>query len=245
MLYESYLFSGKEKLFYGGSALCVVGFFSFFFYRSLWAVVPLSPVGVSVYLRAAREAGAKRRHRLESEFKDCILSVSANLRAGYSVENAFRESGKDMVLLYGREGLMSRELLRISKGFDNNLPLQQLLRELGERSASNHIREFAEVFAIAGESGGNLPEVIQSAAQLISEEISLKEEIRTAISGKQLEQKIMSGLPFLITAYIEAGNRGFFDILYHNPAGIFLMSFCLLLYLTAYKMAESISRIVV
>ena len=182
---------------------------------------------------------------MEAEFKDCILSVAANLRAGYSVENAFLECGRDMISLYGEKGLIIRELYRVKKGLCNNVPLEQLLKELGERSCCANIREFGEVFSIAGKSGGNLPEIIKSTANLIGEEISVKQEIRTTVSGKLFEQKIMTVIPFIMMAYVEAGNPGFFNVLYHNPAGWAIMTVCLMLYLTAYKLAKKICAITV
>lgn len=244
-VYERYFFAGWEKVFYIGCSLGIVLFLSFFFYRSLWGIPLLLPAGVVAYLSFQKEKGEKRRHLLEREFKECILSVSANLRAGYSVENAFLESGKDMLSLYGENGLMLRELFRIKKGLYNNVPLEDLLREFGSRSFCGNIGEFAEVFEIARKSGGSLPEIIRSTSHLIGEEISLKQEIRTSISGKVFEQKIMTVIPFFMVLYVEAGNPGFFDVLYHNPTGIAIMTVCLVIYLAAYAIAKKICRIAV
>ena len=244
-VYESYFFSGWEKLFYIACSAGITGILAFFFYRSCWTVPLLAPAGVAVYISFQSEKGEKRRQKLEAEFKDCILSVSANLRAGYSVENAFLECGRDMISLYGEKGLIIRELCRVKKGLSNNVPLEQLLKEFGERSCCANIREFGEVFSIAGKSGGNLPEIIKSTADLIGEEISVKQEIRTSVSGKLFEQKIMTVIPFIMMAYVEAGNPGFFNVLYHNPAGWAIMTVCLMLYLAAYKLAKKICAITV
>lgn len=244
-VYRVYFFSGWEKMIYVSLSLCVVILFAYFFYRSFWAIPVLSPVGVAAYLLFQKEQGQKRRYRLEKEFKDCILSVSANLRAGYSVENAFLECRKDMLSLYGENGLMLQELIRLKKGLYNNVPLEQILGELGTRSFCGNIKEFAEVFAIARKSGGNLPEIIRSTTHLIGEEISLKQEIRTSISGKVLEQKIMTVIPFFMVSYVEAVTPGFFDVLYHNLMGYIIMTICLFVYLAAYLLARKICRIVV
>ncbi|MGN1147497.1 MAG: type II secretion system F family protein [Lachnospiraceae bacterium] len=241
-VYEAYFFSGKEKLLHICRSSGVVIFLSLFFYRSLWAGPVLWPIGVYVYLSSQKEKGNKRRQRLEVEFKDCILSVAANLRAGYSVENAFFECISDMQSLYGEEGLMLRELYRIRRGLYNNLPLEKIFQEFGDRSGCADIREFGEVLSIAKQSGGNLPEIIQSTANLIGEKISLKQEIQVMVSGRMLEQKIMNVIPFILVCYIEAGNKGFFDVLYHNPMGWVIMTGCLVVYLTAYSVAGRICK---
>lgn len=241
-VYDSYYFSGKEKLVYGSVSLAIILFFAFFFYRSLLALSGLWPIGLAAYLSFQREQGKKRRRQLELEFKDCILSVAANLRAGYSVENAFVECIRDIRVLYGERSIMLRELYRIRKGFGNNVPLENLLYELGERSGCVNIKEFGEVFFIARKSGGSLPQVIQSTAGLIGEEIALKQEIQVTISGRALEQKIMNIIPFFLVCYIETTNRGFFDVLYHNPTGAAIMTGCLLVYLFAYALSGRICR---
>lgn len=244
-LYGCYFFSGREKLVYGICSMGITGFLAFFFYRSPLAVIWLWPIGLGLYFSFQKDKCRKRRQKLEAEFKDCMVSVSANLRAGYSVEHAFWECAEDMQSLYGEDGLMLRELYRIKKGLGNNVPLEQLLCALGERSGSSQIKEFGEVFAIARNSGGSLPEVMQSTADLIGERIAAKQEIQTMISGKVFEQKIMSIVPFLLTGYIEAGNKGFFDSLYHNTFGCAVMTGCLVVYLGACYLANRICRVAV
>lgn len=244
-VYEAYFFSGRERAAYIGICMGIVLFLAFFFYRSLWTVIFLWPVGVYEYLSFQYKKGTQRRHKLEQEFKDCILFAAANLRAGYSVENAFAECIHDMVSLYGEEGLMLKELYKIEKGLSNNVPLEKLLQEFGFRSGCTNISDFGEVFCIARESGGKMPEIIQSTAALMGEQITLKLEIQATVSGRLMELKIMMAIPFLLVGYIEMGNRGFFDVLYHNFSGGLIMTGCLTVYLTAYRLADRICKKVV
>lgn len=242
-LYEVYFFSRKENVIYGAGAVCVVFFFSFFFYRSIWAVLALWPLGLWLYLAMQKEKGERRRGKLELEFKDCMQSVSANLRAGYSVEHAFEEALPDMIALYGQESLMVKELQQIKKGLANNVPLERLLLELGSRSFSANVEEFAQVFSIARASGGNLPEVLESTAGLIGEKIALQQQLQVMISGRRLEQNIMNVIPFLLVCYIEAANKGFFDVLYQDLSGRLIMTGCLLIYLVAFFLARKICHV--
>lgn len=241
--YRYYFFRGGEQAAYLFVSGLATGFLAFFFYRSVWALLPLMPIGAVVYFLMERGKGERRRRKLETEFKDCIQLTAANLRAGYSVENAFCECERDMKALYGESGLMVKELQRIRKGLGNNVTLEELLRELGERSCSDHIREFSEVFAIGRMCGGSLPEIIQTTAGQIAEEISLKQEISTTISGKQLEHRIMTVIPFGMMGYIELTNPGFFQALYHNAAGYLIMTGSLMVYLAAYGLGRRICRI--
>ncbi len=241
-MYECYYFSGKEMYLYVGVSLGITVFLGFFFYRSMWGAAALCPVGVYAYLSFQRDKGERRKRKLETEFKDCMMSTAANLRAGYSVDNAFTECIQDILPLYGKTSLMLGELYRIKKGLCNNQPLEELLQELGQRSGCASIREFGEVFYIARQSGGNLPGVMQATANLIGETIAGQQEVQVIISGRILEQRIMNVMPFLLVCYIELGNKGFFDVLYRNLSGTVIMTGCLAVYLTAFIWSRQICK---
>lgn len=220
--------------------------FSYFFYRSVWAVFPLAAVGFLSYRQDVLNKTKSCRDELRLQFKECILFVAANMRAGYAVENAFVESRNDMKLLYGDQSLMYLELENIRRGLVLNITLEELLSDLAGRSDCEEIQQFAQVFAIAKRGGGNLSAIMQSTVSLISQRIDAMQEIKTILSGRKMEQNIMKCMPFMIVLYIGSTYPGYFDCLYHNPQGVFIMTICLLLYLAAYlwgdKILDSIIR---
>lgn len=175
---------------------------------------------------------------MTSQFKDCILTVSTLLQAGYSIENAFFECESDMNTMHGKNAGISHELKLIRRGLHINISLEELLSDMGKRSHCGEIEEFAEMFAIAKRNGGNISEIIQNAAHLISHKIELKNEINTTLAGKKMELLIMKGMPFMILLYVEITNPGYFDCFYHNLRGIILMTLGLMIYLGAYLLSE-------
>lgn len=223
-------------------ALTVTALLAVFFYRSAWAMLPLSPVGVVCFREMHRERGRREREELVSQFRECILAVSASLQAGYSVENAFLESEQDMAQMYGREALICRELRLIRRGLNINISLEELLADLGGRSGCDEIVQFAEVFSIARRSGGNLAEIIGSSSELIGRKIDLRREINALLGGRKMELMIMKLMPFAILLYIELSSSGYFAALYHNFSGVLIMTGCLAVYLGAYAAGEVIMK---
>ncbi len=177
---------------------------------------------------------------MNRQFKECILSVAASLKAGYAVENAFLESRSDMRMLYGEDSMIYAELEGIRRGLVINITMEELLEDFAARSASDDIMQFAQVFIIAKKSGGNLSEIIQTTAVLIGRKIDAKQEIRTLLSGRQMEQTIMKLMPFGILLYIGVSYPGYFDTLYHNWQGVAIMTGCLAVYLAAYVIGDKI-----
>lgn len=241
--YEHYQFGRKEMILYGTEAVGIVLFFAYFFYRSVFAAVPLIPVGMFFLKRKKAELGKKQKNLLKVQFKEAVLSISAGMRAGYSAENAMRECCKDMVRMFGRESLICQELVYILGGMSNNIPLEKLLQDFGGRSGVDEIREFGEIFEISKKNGGNIGQIIAQTVDIISRKLEVDREIETLISAKKLEQKIMNVVPFLILFYVNATSKGFFDMLYHNVAGVIIMTVGIAIYGAAICMEDKIMEI--
>lgn len=211
-----------------------------FFYRSLWAVIPLGWVGVWNMKNLMKKNRLQKEQELTAQFRECILSVATLLQSGYSAENAFVECRGDMVMLYGEEARICKELKQIRRGLHINISLEELLSDMAGRSNCEEISRFAQIFALAKRSGGNMSEIIHGTASLISKRIELRQEMEILLSGKKMELTIMRLIPFGILLYVELGNPGYFDALYHNLQGILIMTACLLFYLGAYALGERI-----
>lgn len=225
-----------------GKAFMAVALLAFFFYRSIWAIVPLAPVGIFFFRTECDKNKNRCKDELNHQFKECIQSVAASLKVGYAVENAFLESRSDMRLLYGENSYIYEELEIIRRGLIINLTLEELLADLAVRSGSEDILQFSQVFSIAKRNGGNLSEIIQTTVAMISQRMEAKKEIMTLLSGRQMEQNIMKLMPFGILLYIGGSYPGYFNTLYHNLQGITVMTFCLVLYLAAFVMGDRILK---
>ncbi len=243
--YHEYVWSKKEFIFVMLQAVTVVIFFSYFFYRSIWAVIPLSTVGVGYVLLKKDQKKRRCKEELLLQFRECILSVSASLKAGYAVENAFLESREDMGMLFGEQSMIYKELELIRRGLVINITLEEQLLDLAERSDCEEILQFSQILSIAKRNGGDIPEIIGASADLIGQKIEVKQEINTMLSGRQMEQNIMKLMPFVIITYIETSYRGYFDVLYHNLQGVGIMTVCLFIYLAAYVLGEKMMQRIV
>ncbi len=241
--YDIYRYTKKELIKYGTQVFLGFAVIAFLFYQSFFPLV-LFPPAFWLYLRRKKKDLCRRRkENLSMKFKDAVLSIGAALKAGYSVENGVKEAYKDLLLLHGKENDMVKELLYINNQLANNKNVEALFADLAKRSGVEDIREFAAVFQIAKRSGGDLNKIIQNTATIISEKIEVKREIKTIISAKQFEQRIMNLVPVFIILYISITSPHFFDSLYNNVTGVIIMSACLAVYALAVVMAQKITSI--
>lgn len=174
---------------------------------------------------------------------DALASLAGALKAGYSVDHALTEAWREMVLLYGENALISREFGRMQSRLEMNRRPEEVLMEFAQRSRLEDAAVFAEVFAVAGRSGGDLILVISKTTEMIGEKLRAEQEIRTAIRARQFEQKIMNGMPLGILAYMEVVSPGYMAPMYGTIRGIFIMSLGLLLYGAAYLLGKKMTEI--
>lgn len=231
------------ELRWGMEWLGIVSLFAYFFYRSYLAIIVLAP-GLWFYRKEKKKKAKKKRiNVLEQQFKETLMSVQTNLQSGYSVENAFLESYAYIVELYGDNCDMARELSLIQKGLANGDTLEHLLWSLGKRCPDSAVEEFVGIYATAAKMGNGWTEIIMKIIDSINQQMEIKEEIEVLIHGKKMESRIMCRVPFFILFYMDLTSKGYFDVLYHNLAGIIIMTVCLAGYVLGFLICEKITEI--
>lgn len=223
--------------------LSLLAFVGILFYDSFAAILAGSPLLFFYCKSELTKLKLKKSEKLAEHFKEALAAVVAALKAGYSVENAFVEAYRDLLYRFGEKDVMVSELLFINRQVKNNTPMEQLLEQFAQNTGSSDIRDFAEIFSIAKRSGGDMGEIMEHTISIITRRMEIKEEIRMLTAAKKYEQKIMNLVPVGIIFYIRITNPGYFDSLYHNGAGIVIMTGALCVYMAAYYMSEKILAI--
>ncbi|MCR5796369.1 MAG: type II secretion system F family protein [Eubacterium sp.] len=172
----------------------------------------------------------KRKWELDIQFRDALDAVVAALVAGYSLENSFASARESLSLMYDDDALIIREMDYIVNRVEYNVPIEQVLQEFSDRSNVEDIRMFCDVVGIAKRTGGNLVKIIRGTSGNIAERQESRREIETMISGKKMEANIMSIIPMSMIVYMRVFSPGYLDPMYHNLAGVVMMTVCLVLY---------------
>ncbi len=236
-------FSAGEKMLILAKSSFAVLMINYFFYRSVWAV-PFLLLPGAIYFHMEKEALlAKKRGRAREQFQELMLLVSTGQKAGYSAENAFLSSYRDMEILYGRDSSICRMLDILKVGKENHADFSKLWYQIGDRVGIPEIQEFAVVYEISCKSSGNAAAIMEKTADIIIQKLDTEKEIEVIISARKLEQKIMNIMPFLIMFYISITSPGYFDGLYHSALGAVIMTICLSMYLAAYLLSRRIADI--
>lgn len=233
----------KERGAAGGKAAILIGITAWLYYRKIWAVPALIPLGIWLYREFLKEEKKKKEQEFQKQFREMIQSLSAALNTGYSVENAFYETQKELKILYPPEARISKELLVITRKLRIHIPVEQVLEEFAEQVLSEDVKSFVTVFVTAKKSGGDMIGIIRNTANQIGDKIEVKREIDTMLAAKKYEFQIMSMVPYGIIAYMSLSFSDFMEELYGNVTGIGVMTLCLGIYVGAYYLGVRLLRI--
>ena len=124
-----------------------------------------------------------------------------------------------------------------------NINIEDALATLAHKLDVPDIVSFAEVFAYAKRSGGNMVEIIQDTVNTISDKADTAREISVLISAKQLEQVIMDVVPIGIILYLRFTAWELISRMYGNLYGAAVMTICLAVYMLAVFISLKIADI--
>lgn len=177
------------------------------------------------------------------QFKEMIQSMAAALSTGYSVENAMRETQKELKIIYSQGDGITKEMAHMIGQIRVQIPMEQILEEFACRVREEDVKNFAAVFSAAKRSGGDLIAIIQDTVIQISGKIEVKREIDTVLAAKRYELRVMSIIPYAIIAYMSFSFPEFMSCLYGNLIGIGVMTICLIVYMGACALGEKLIHI--
>lgn len=234
MKYDEYRMTTAETVRYCLIYLAMITLISYVFYDLIYAVLILLPM-IFLFLRYVKKGLIrKRKDLLKIQFRDMIDSIASALRAGYSIENAFYESRKDMLRLHGRDSLIVKELDYFFLKLENGIPLEAILSDFASRTGVEDISDFSEIFVLAKRNGGDFTGIIGKTVKIMKEKDETEREISVILSGRKYEQRVMCIIPIGIIIYLRITSRDFLSILYHNLAGAAVMTACLAIYIASY-----------
>lgn len=173
----------------------------------------------------------KKRHALEVQFKDAMITMTSALQAGYSLERAMEDAYQVSWNVYGADSNIVFLLGKVVTGRRLNISFDYLLAEMKELSALDMVGELAEIISICRKYGGNLPELIQKETNLIEDKLMIKEEVLSATASVRYEAYVMDVIPPFIILYLNITGSGFLTILYDSWFGFGFMTVCMYIYM--------------
>lgn len=201
------------------------------FYDS-WIALVGGVVWIPVIVKRYKEQ-ENRKKLLHNRciFKEMLQLLSSFLQTGFSIENAFLETEREINMLFSKKEEMCQSLHQMNQKIQLSISVEQEFLVFAKKTKLEEAMEFADILFYAKRLGGNYIENIQKTTLRMEEKMELNQEIEAMLAEKKLELKVMVVMPILIITYIKLTSFEFITSLYHSPAGVLLMSLCLGWYL--------------
>ncbi|MFR2364303.1 MAG: type II secretion system F family protein [Eubacterium sp.] len=181
----------------------------------------------------------KNVDKLRIQFRDMLDSLTTSLNAGMNVTDSFLNVYEDMKVQYDENAFIIKELEVIIAGIHNNIDIEDVLMDLGERSGIDDIKSFANVFKLSYRKGGNLKEIIRNTHSIISEKMEIEEDIKSMVSSNKMEQNMMTVMPVGIVGIIKLMS-GDFGANFATGVGIVSTTIGIVIFIISYVLGKSI-----
>ena len=238
--YKVYNFNMWEKFLCVGLTLGITTAVSWLFYQSIYGIAGALPLFFLVKRLLKNYLHRKQKREMVFQFREMLQFAVGALKAGYSIENAFVQGLQEYTDLYGEKTVMAQEFCNITNQMKLNMPLEQLMEDLAQRSGIEEILSFTQIFGYAKRGGGDMMKIFQDTTEKIRQKVEVEREIETVMAAKKAEQRIMDLVPFGILLYVGLTSPEFLHPMYGNITGVFVMTICLLGYAGAFLLAEKI-----
>ena len=216
---------------------------AYLFYNSWIGIIPGVVVGFISFKTEKEKIRKNKKRRLLKGFQDLMTSVDAALEAGFSLENAILAAYGDLSVRYSKKDRIMQYLAVINRRVSMNEPIDTVLMDIALKTELKEMIDFADVIRVVKQSGGNTINIIRETVENISERIAVEKEIEVIIAGKQLEQRIMMIMPFVVILYMRLSMSNFMKGIYGNIPGMIFMTFMLCLVVIADKLGRNITSI--
>lgn len=225
------------------SGIFIIVSISYLFYHSIWMNVFLSPLLVLYMILWKKQCIDKKEKQFQLQFKDSLQALAIALRVGYSMENAIKDTYKEMLLMHDKETRIIRELHIMVSQLAVNMTTEKILEEFAERVHQEDVQNFVTVFSSSKRMGGDSVAVLQRTVKSICEKMEVKKEIDIILAAKKIEFKVMTLIPFVMLGYMKVSFPEFMKTLYGNVAGQILMTGCLITFIFSYWIGKKIIEI--
>ncbi len=181
----------------------------------------------------------KQKNQLNKQFRDMLEALSTSLGAGKNVIDSFRSVYDDMKMQYEDGAYIISELELLLSGMDNNIDIEDLLLDFGERSGNEDIESFAKVFQICYRKGGNIKDTVRSTYEILNDKMEIAEDIETVVTANKTEQNVMLIMPIGLIGMMKLMSPDFAEN-FVSPSGIMATTVAVIISVAAFYRKKSI-----
>ncbi len=168
------------------------------------------------------------RKAFEEELPDFLLLIASALRSGLSFQQALDSTAHE------GQGEVSRQVRRALTEVQMGSTIEQSLGRVAERMQSEDMKWTVAALAIQREVGGNLSNILETAAMTVKGRAELRREVRTLSAEGRLSGWVLASLPVGIFVYMLFANRAYISFFWTNTIGYIALGSIVVLFILGF-----------
>lgn len=154
-----------------------------------------------------------RRARLEAQLDPTLRSMAQTLRVTANLTDALDTVARQI------DPPMSQEIDFCLRQYRLGLPIEEALRQMGDRIGSRSVDTAATAIVIARTTGGDLPSILEEVASTLRERIRLDGLVETKTAEGKAQAWVMGLMPPALAAMLWQLDPDMMRPLLSDPAG--------------------------
>lgn len=180
---------------------------------------------------------AARRKAFEEELPDFLMLIASALRSGLSFQQGLDSSAAD------GKGEVSRQMRRALREVQMGSILEPALVRVADRMQSDDLRWTVLALGIQREVGGNLSNILETAAGTIKGRADLRREVNTLSAEGRLSGYVLAALPVGLFVYMLFANRTYVAFFWENTIGWILLGALVILFVLGFVWTRKLVKI--
>ena len=165
------------------------------------------------------------------------MLIASALRSGLSFQQGLDSSAAD------GKGEVSRQMRRALREVQMGSILEPALIRVADRMQSDDLRWTVMALGIQREVGGNLSNILETAANTIKGRADLRREVRTLSAEGRLSGYVLAALPIGLFLYMMVANREYVAFFWQNTIGWFALGALTILFVLGFIWMRKLVKI--
>lgn len=186
----------------------------------------------------------KRKTKLLSQFKDFMYSLASSISSGRSIAQAMEESIEFWQGTYDDNDYIIKELKSMSKKIkESNIPAIEELRDFAYRTGLEDAEDLVMICETCKTTGGDFAKAINKGADIIGDKITLEKELKTIMSQKKFEGRLVALAPFVLILFIKILSPSYLEPLTMTGPGRVVSTISLVLIIIGVMSIERMNNV--
>jgi len=183
----------------------------------------------------ARKALIKRT--IENDLLQAITIMNNSFKSGRSIVQTIEIVSEEL------DGPLKLEFQQMVKDLDYGLTLENVFERLEERVKLEELKYISTSLSILNKTGGNIVKVFSSIEKTFFNNRKLDEELKNLTASSNFLYRVLTLIPIIFAIIIYILDPGYFNPLFTNVLGYFILAIVLLLYITYIFVVKKIVNI--